>query len=194
MADREVVMSQWVLESTRNWVDQVVVGLSLCPFAKTELDRDRVHFVVTRASSEVELLAALAEELNRLDTSFPQDTSLLIHPEVCQDFSEYNQFLSSAEMLLQDLGMEGVYQIASFHPDYQFAGTQPDDAENYTNRSPYPMMHLIREEILEQALKSLEHPEEVPARNIDLLRGLGSEKMRQMLAGCFPKHSEEAQV
>jgi hypothetical protein len=132
-----------VINSVRKWVDQVVVGLQLCPFAKTELDRDAVHLVYTDASAETELLEALAVEIKRLDSEFPSDTSLLIHPNVCQDFEDYNQFLESAEMMLRDMGMEGVYQIASFHPQYQFADTQPDDAENYTNRSPYPMMHII---------------------------------------------------
>lgn len=180
-----------VINSVRKWVDQVVVGLQLCPFAKSEIDRDGVHYIFTPANSDAELLEALAMEINRLDTDFPDDTALLVHPNVCEDFAQYNQFLSSAEMLLRDMGMEGVYQIASFHPDYQFADTQPEDAENYTNRSPYPMMHLIREEILEQALKSLENPEDVPERNIALLRGLGSEKMKQMLDACMQSNVEE---
>ena len=180
-----ILSEENVINSARAWVDQVVVGLQLCPFAKTELDRNRVHFLYTAAESESELLEALAIEVNRMNTECPEDTSLLIHPEVCQDFSDYNQFLSSAEMMLGDMGMEGVYQIASFHPQYQFAGTQPEDAENYTNRSPYPMMHIIREEVLEIALKSLENPEEVPARNIELLKSLGTEKMKQMLNACI---------
>ena len=173
-----------VINSVRAWVDTVVVGLELCPFAKKELDRSGVHFVVTQANSEEELLEALALEIKRLDSEYPADTSLLIHPNACHDFADYNQFLSSAEMLLADMGMEGVYQLASFHPQYQFADTQADDAENYTNRSPYPMLHLIREEVLEQALKSLDNPEEVPARNIALLKSLGTEKMKQMLDAC----------
>lgn len=181
--------NQIVINSVKQWVDQVVVGLQLCPFAKTELDRGGVHYVLTEASSEVELLEALALEVRRLDTECPADTSLLIHPNVCQDFSDYNQFLESAEMLLEDMGMEGVYQIASFHPQYQFADTQPDDAENYTNRSPYPMLHIINEEVMEQALKSLEDPAAVPARNIELLRSLGSEKMKQMLSECVQNKS-----
>lgn len=160
------------------------MGLKLCPFAKTELDKGCVHFVYSHAASEADLLEALASEINRLNQGFPADTSLLIHPQVCQDFSDYNQFLSSAEMMLQDMGMEGIYQIASFHPDYQFAGTEPDAAENYTNRSPYPMLHIIPEEVLEQALKSLENPEQIPARNIELLRTLGTAKMQQMLLAC----------
>ena len=173
-----------VINSVRAWVDSVVVGLQLCPFAKTELDRQAVHYVLTQASNEVELLEALALEVRRLDSEFPQDTSLLIHPNTCQDFSDYNQFLSSAEMMLQDMGMEGVYQLASFHPQYQFAGTELNDAENYTNRSPHPMLHIINEEVMEQALKSLDDPSAVPARNIELLKSLGSEKMKQMLNAC----------
>lgn len=173
-----------MINSVRAWVDQVVVGLQLCPFAKQELDKSAVHFVVTQANSEEKLLEALAFELKRLDGEFPSDTSLLIHPNACQDFADYNQFLSLAEMLVEDMGMLGVYQLASFHPDYQFADTQAEDAENYTNRSPYPILHLIREEVLEQALKSLDDPDAVPVRNIELLRSLGSEKMKQMLSVC----------
>ncbi len=176
-----------IINSVKQWVDEVVVGLQLCPFAKTELDRAGVHFVLTQATSEIELLEALAGEIRRLDTRYPRDTSLLIHPLFGQDFDDYNQFLELAGMLLEDMGMVGVYQIASFHPHYQFAGTQPGDAENYTNRSPYPMLHLIREEELEKALAHFDHPEQVPQRNIQLLKSMGSEKMQSMLNSCLNK-------
>jgi len=129
----------------RRWVEDLVVGLNLCPFAGRELVRNRVRFVVTEATTEEQLLAALETELALLNNDPAVETTLLIHPDVLQDFFDYNQFLDTADQLLVHTELEGVYQVASFHPDYQFAGTAAYDAENFTNRSPYPMLHILRE-------------------------------------------------
>lgn len=168
----------------RRWVEDLVVGLNLCPFAGRELVRNRVRFAVTDAATEEQLLAALEMELALLNDDANIETTLLVHPEVLQDFFDYNQFLDSAERLLIRTELEGTYQIASFHPDYQFAGTVADDVENYTNRSPYPLLHILREESL--VLRIAAYPEvgQIPARNIEQMKFLGREKLQALIKGC----------
>ncbi len=162
-----------------------MVGLNLCPFAKRELVQNRVRFSVTDAVTEEQLLADLQAELELLSSDEAVETTLLIHPNVLQDFYNYNQFLSRADSLLEQMGLVGVYQIASFHPDYQFGGTEPDDVENYTNRSPYPMLHLIREESLERAIANYPDSDLIPERNIALLKSLGRDKIQALFQACF---------
>jgi hypothetical protein len=174
-----------IVNATRKWVEDVVVGYNLCPFAKRELVRNRVRFVVSEAGTEDELLQALHSELQRLEDEPEIETTLLIHPGVLNDFGPYNEFLDAADGLLAYLEMEGVYQIASFHPDYQFAETEPDAAENYTNRSPFPMLHLLREASLEAAIDSYPDVDGIPQRNIELMNELGTEKMRSILRSCL---------
>ena len=169
----------------RHWVETVVVGLNLCPFAKRELVNDRVRFSVSEAETEEQLLADLQAELELLNNDEAVETTLLIHPGVLQDFFDYNQFLNYVDSLLTQMELEGVYQVASFHPDYQFSGTRPDDVENYTNRSPYPMLHLIREDSLERAIAGYPHPDRIPERNIELLESLGRDKMQALLKACY---------
>src|SRR6056297_751823 len=174
-----------IIAATRKWVEEVVVGYNLCPFAKRELVRNRVRFVVSEAKTEDELLQALHSELQRLEDEPEIETTLLIHPGVLQAFAPYNEFLDAADGLLANLDMEGVYQIASFHPDYQFEGTEPDAAENYTNRSPFPMLHLLREASLEAAIDSYPDVDGIPEKNIELMNELGSDKMRSILHSCL---------
>ena len=180
-----------VISATRKWVEDVVVGYNLCPFAKRELVRNRVRFVVSEAETEDELLQALHSELQRLEDEPEIETTLLIHPGVLQGFGPYNEFLDAADGLLAYLDMEGVYQIASFHPDYQFAGTEPDASENYTNRSPFPMLHLLREGSLEAAIDSYPDVDGIPQRNIELMNELGSEKMRSILRSCLDESTRK---
>ncbi|MEX2476553.1 DUF1415 domain-containing protein [Marinobacter sp.] len=182
-----------IINATQKWVEDVVVGYNLCPFAKRELVRNRVRFVVSDAQTEDELLQSLHAELQRLDDEPDVETTLLIHPGVLQAFDAYNEFLDAADGLLSYLDMEGVYQIASFHPDYQFADTEPGSAENYTNRSPFPMLHLLREASLEAAIDSYPDVDDIPQRNIELMDKLGEEKMRNTLAACFGKSSTSAE-
>ncbi len=169
------------VESVRQWVETVVVGLNLCPFAKHELLNNRIRFCLSEAISQQQLLGHLRIELELLNKNESIETTLLIHPLVLEDFYEYNQFLNDAEFLLLELKLEGIYQIASFHPHYQFAGSELDDIENYSNRSPYPMLHLIREKSLEQAIANYPDVENIPERNIKLLRSIGLEGIKKLL-------------
>jgi len=171
--------------NVRQWLESLVIELNLCPFAKRELVKDRVRFAVTPAASEAALLQALHVELQLLEQDASIETTLLIHPQVLQAFSDYNQFLNAADNLLAGMGMDGVFQIASFHPDYQFGGTAPDDAENYTNRSPYPLLHLLREASLERVIADTLDVAEIPVRNIALMNGMGREQLQQLLQSCF---------
>ncbi|PXX89683.1 DUF1415 domain-containing protein [Marinobacter vulgaris] len=170
-----------ILDATRRWVSETVVGLNLCPFARRELVKERIRFVATDAGSEEVLLMALQDELVHLNEHPEVETTLLVHPGALRDFAEYNEFLAAADGLLEYLELDGIYQIASFHPDYQFGGTGPDDAENYTNRSPYPMLHLLREESLERAIAGYPGTELIPGQNIELMNRLGAEEMRRRL-------------
>ena len=165
-------------------METVVIGLNLCPFAKRELVNDRVRFSVTDATTEEALLMAQEAELELLERDRGVETTLLIHPQVLQDFFDYNQFLEYADALLVQMNLEGIYQIAGFHPQYQFAGTAPEDVENYTNRSPYPLLHIIREDSLEKAIASHPDPNAIPTRNIELMKSMGLEKLRTLLLGC----------
>ncbi|HAV74471.1 DUF1415 domain-containing protein [Limnobacter sp. UBA6514] len=174
-----------IIETTRRWVEQVVVAFNLCPFAKRELVKDRVRFVVSKAKDEATLLDELAHELALLNVDEAVETTLLIHPQVLQDFYHYNDFLEAADELLVDMNLEGVYQVASFHPDYQFGGTEPDDVENYTNRSPYPMLHLLREDSLSEAIDNYPEVDLIPERNIDCMNEQGLEKMQTLLNACL---------
>jgi hypothetical protein len=177
--------SDKIADAVKQWVNGFVVEMNLCPFARRELDAGRVRFFVSGAETEEQLLQDLQSELSLLNTDDSIETTLLIHPSVLQRFEDYNQFLDYAEGLLVELKLEGIYQIASFHPDYQFANTEPDDEENYTNRSPYPMLHLIREESLAQAVANYPDPEQIPERNIVLMKQIGREKLQQLFRRCL---------
>ena len=176
---------QQIIAAVRHWLEALVIELNLCPFAKRELVKDRVRFAVTPATSEDELLQALQTELALLQDNTDIETTLLIHPAVLQEFGDYNQFLNSADDLLAGLQLEGVFQVASFHPAYQFADTAADDAENYTNRSPYPLLHLLREDSLEQVIADTLDVEEIPVRNIALMNKMGSAALQKMLQACM---------
>lgn len=174
-----------IIKSTRKWLENVVIGLNLCPFAKRELIKDRIRFSVSNAKTEETLLADLEEEIALLNRDESLETTLLICPHILRDFYDYNQFLDYADVLLKQLDLEGVYQIASFHPNYQFAGTRPDDAENYTNRSPYPVLHILREDSIEHAVLNYPNADSIPENNIELMKNMGGDKLRNMLKACF---------
>lgn len=173
------------IASVRHWLETFVIELNLCPFAKREFDNNRVHFQLSNAGNEQDLIDDLQHELIRLNNDASIETTLLIHPHVLQDFYDYNDFLDLADALLVQLNLEGVYQIASFHPDYQFAETEIDDVENYTNRSPYPLLHLIREDSLAKAIAHYPNPEQIPERNIALLRKMGTDKVMAAFESHF---------
>lgn len=166
-----------VLQATRQWLERAVIGLGLCPFAKAVHVRQQVRFVLCDATDEAALRDALRAELLHLAAT-PEaetDTTLLVHPHVLQDFHAYNQFLDVAEAQVRALGLEGVLQVASFHPQYQFHDCAPDAIENYSNRSPYPTLHLLRESSIERAVAAFPDAERIYGANIATLRALGKQ-------------------
>jgi hypothetical protein len=168
---------------TRRWIQEMVIGLNLCPFARKVFDADRIRFVVSDAVDEIKLLESLSVELRTL-TSAPRssiETTILIHPHVLADFRDYNEFLAIADQRVEEWGFRGIIQIASFHPDYQFADTRADEIENYTNRSPYPMLHLLREESITEVAGDEAALLEIPERNVQTLRKLGIHAIRGKL-------------
>jgi uncharacterized protein len=164
-----------IIAATRRWLERSVIGLNLCPFAESVYRADRVRFRVSEQTSASGLLDELRSELIALHAAEPSrcETTLLIHPGVLEDFVEYNDFLEVAEAAVDELGLEGELQVASFHPQYRFAGTQSEDIENYTNRSPFPMLHLLREASIERAVAAVPDTDEIYRRNIRTLRNLG---------------------
>ena len=163
------------LDATRRWVERAVIGLNLCPFAKAVYVKQQVRFVLSDASTPEALLEELAEELVLLRDTDPEqvDTTLIVHPDVLTDFLDYNDFLDNADAAVEALDLQGEIQVASFHPDYQFAGTMPDDISNYTNRSPYPTLHLLREASIDRAVDAFPDPEVIVERNVKTLDALG---------------------
>lgn len=170
-----------VQEKIEAWVEGFVVKLNLCPFAKRELLAERVRYVVVDATTEAELLVKLEDELVYLQANNSTETTLVIHPYVLADFYQFNEFLEDVDELLATKQLEGVFQVASFHPNYQFAGTVPEDVENFTNRSPYPVLHLLREESLARAIAHHSDPDSIPEHNVELLKGLGLERVQALL-------------
>lgn len=164
-----------VIASTRLWVEKAVIGLNLCPFAKAVYVKNQVRFVVSEARHLDDFLEDLDRELDFLAAADPAetDTTLLIHPALFPDFMEFNDFMVMAEGAVGEHGLEGIIQIASFHPAYQFADTEADDISNYTNRAPYPTLHLIREESLSRAVAGFPDVDGIYERNIDTLKKLG---------------------
>jgi hypothetical protein len=165
------------IAATRTWLERAVIGLGLCPFAKAVHVRNQVRYVVSEAHNKDVLLDDLEHELRTLARASPEeiDTTLLIHPYVLQDFLDYNDFLEVADGIIEEVGLEGVLQVASFHPQYQFEGTAPDDITNYTNRSPYPILHLLREASVDAAVAAFPEAEQIFEKNIETMKRLGIE-------------------
>lgn len=180
-------MANAEIELVRNWVEQAVLGLGLCPFAGEHWHAGRVRLVVTDATSEANVLDALRVEVEFLDQADPAvtETTLLIIAKLLHEFEDYNEFLGRVNELGERLGWTGHFQIASFHPNYQFAGTRPDAPENFTNRSPYPLLHVLRESTVTRVLADYPDPDQIPSTNIATLRGLSDER-RQAIFGHFP--------
>jgi uncharacterized protein len=175
-----------VIADTRRWLERAVIGLNLCPFAKAVVVKDQVRFVVSDASTPEALAQQLVQELQHLAAADPGrlDTTLLIHPQVLQDFGDYNDFLEVADALLDELGLDGELQVASFHPDYTFADSEPDetsdDLADCSNRAPYPTLHLLREASIERAVAAFPDAGDIYQRNIDTLRRLGWDGWRAL--------------
>jgi hypothetical protein len=164
-----------VIAATQNWLEKAVIGLNLCPFAKAVHIKNQIRYVVSDATTPEALLEVLMAELELLAETNPAkvDTTLIIHPQVLGDFEDYNEFLDVADAALEDMQLDGILQVASFHPDYQFADTDQNDIENYTNRAPYPTLHLLREESVDRAVESFPEAEDIFEKNIETMRKLG---------------------
>ena len=173
-----------VIALTRAWIERAVIGLNLCPFARAPYSRGRIHYSVSEAIDCEALMQDLRAELDRLvEISGDEiETTLLIHPDVLNDFFDYNGFLDRVDITLRRLNLEGVIQVASFHPQYQFAGTLPGDLGNATNQSPFPMLHLLREDSIDRALAVLDEPESIFEANIATLERLGEQGWRALQA------------
>ncbi len=169
-----------VEQRTLAWLEGAVLDLKLCPFARRPYDQGRIRLAVSEAREPEAVLADLSRELAHLDHDPAVETTLLITPRALADFLDYNDFLDPVDALLAEHGGGGIYQVASFHPRYQFAGTAPDDAENYSNRAPYPILHILREDRLERALADYPDAEAIPERNIATLNRLGADHLRAL--------------
>ena len=179
-----------VERDTRAWLERAVIGLNLCPFAKAVYVKGQIHFVVSTAGDARALLDDLARELRALASIDPlvRSTTLLIAPDCLADFYAFNDLLGRADKLLRRLELDGTLQIASFHPRYQFAGTDPQDIGNFTNRAPYPTLHLLRESSIDQAVKAFPQAEQIFEQNIRTLERLGREGWDDLDVG--PSHDE----
>ena len=177
--------SSQVIEQTKKWIMEIVVGCNFCPFAAREMKKNSVRYKVEMSTDLEVCLQRFIEECIYLDGDETCETSLLIFPNAFREFSDYLDLVSYAEKLLKEKGYEGIYQVASFHPLYMFASTASDDAANYTNRSIYPMLHLLREERMEQALSNYPHPEQMPERNIRFAREKGEAYMKILRDSCL---------
>lgn len=164
-----------VIAVTRHWLTQAVIGLNLCPFAKAVHVKNQIRYAVSQAVDMEGVLTDLEAEIQTLVAADPEavDTTLLILPRALGDFLDYNDCLFFADRLIKQLRVEGIIQIASFHPHYQFEGSEPDDIENYTNRAPYPILHLLREDSIERAVQAFPDAEDIYERNQETLRRIG---------------------
>ena len=174
-----------VIAHIKAWLSSVIIAHGLCPFAKREFDNDRIHYAVIKAQTKEAQLQQLILECLALDNKPERETTLLIFPNSLSDFENYLDMAALAGALLKEQGYEGIYQLASFHSKYIFDGAPPNDAANYTNRSPYPMLHILREASVEQVLKSYPNPKKIPERNIELTRSLGEKEMKYLLAASI---------
>lgn len=172
-----------VIARTRRWIERAVIGLNLCPFAKAVYNKQQVRIVLSDATTEAALLAELGEELALLRDTGPEmiDTTLIVHPEVLQSFPDYNDFLDLADALVAEMSLEGVIQVASFHPDYQFADAEIGDVSNNTNRSPYPTLHLLREDSIDRAVAAYPDPSVLFERNIEVVEELGADAYNDLI-------------
>lgn len=176
---------QQIIIATQTWLTTFIIAFNICPFAHREQQRNSIRYRVAHPRDMEKALQTLAEECAYLDSNPETETTLLIFAEQFEAFDDYLEMLAIAEQLLTDQGYEGVYQLASFHPDYRFETDVDDDPANFTNRSPYPMLHIIRESSIERALQHYPDPENIPTRNIKVCRELGNNTLKALLADCY---------
>ena len=174
-----------IIEQTKTWINKVVIGCNFCPFAAKEVKRNSIHYTVIRSDDPATLLNSLSAELDRLDNNSGVETTLIIMPGVFPDFYDYLDNVALCEKFLKKEGKEGIYQIASFHPAYLFVGSSNDDPANFTNRSLYPMLQILRESSITEALANFPAPEKIPQRNIDFARQKGLAYMQILKESCM---------
>jgi hypothetical protein len=180
-----------VIADTVRWLERAVIGLNLCPFAKGVHTKGQIHYVVSEATDARGLAEQLQQELEALAEASPEvrDTTLLIAPQCLEDFLDFNDFLELADELIDAMDLGGILQVASFHPQFQFEGTEIDDVTNSTNRAPYPILHLLREESIDRAVEAFPEAETIFERNIDVLEQLGAEGWAKLDVGArCPMH------
>lgn len=182
MTTPDTVTPDTLVQDTQAWLEKAVIGLNLCPFAKAVHVKNQIRYVVCEARTPDALLETLGAELECLAQASPEkiETTLIIHPWVLTDFYDYNDFLDIADAAIEELDLGGIIQVASFHPDYQFADSEPDDIENYSNRSPYPTLHLLREASVDAAVEAFPEADEIYERNMETLRKLGEEGWKKL--------------
>lgn len=168
-----------IISQTKSWIEQFVIGYNLCPFAAQPFHQDRIKYVLVGGEEVEPLVETVFQECIHLQDTDPMEveTTILIHPGILTDFEDYLAVLGQMQDDLEELQLEGVVQLATFHPDYQFAGTNQNDPENFTNRSPYPMIHILREESVEKAINSHSDTENIPLENIKTMNGIGREAL-----------------
>lgn len=177
--------AETVIAKTKKWITDVVVGCNFCPFAARELKRNTVNYIVENSTDISVCLETFIRECMRMDDDDATETSFIIYTDMFADFEDYLDFVSLAEALLEQEDYEGVYQVASFHPQYCFDDVDENDASNYTNRSVYPMLHILREESIEKALENYPDPDAIPERNIDFARNKGAAYMQMLRNACL---------
>ena len=183
----DALSEERVVAATTAWLEKMVIGLNLCPFAISVHAKRQIRFAVSEAGDGQALLENLRLELDLL-TKAPAEqieSTLLIHPTALNDFADYNEFLWNCDLAIQEMELDGVIQIASFHPHYQFAGTSSDDVTNHTNRSPFPMLHLLRESSVSRAVEAYGATDDIYKNNMETLRKLGKIRIETMLKQCF---------
>jgi len=174
-----------IIEQTKKWIKDVVIGCNFCPFAAKEVKQNSIHYQVEKSIDKAACLQAFLNECIRLDKDDKIVTTLLIFPGAFQQFDDYLDLLADAETLLEENDYDGIYQVASFHPQYIFGNAPVNDAANYTNRSIYPMLHLLREEQIDQALERYPNPEKIPGNNINFAREKGVQYMKMLRDTCL---------
>jgi hypothetical protein len=180
-----------IIKQTRCWIESIVIANNFCPFVRNVFQQDHIAYHIIDSNDMEECLFEVIQACKNLDSNPSIETSLLIYPQQFEDFGQFLDFAELAEQLLIDQAYEGIYQLATFHPEYCFAETLADDPANYTNRSPYPMLHLLREESISIAADNYPDIDKIPERNIETAHNLGLEKMRTMLQDCFEKNKPD---
>jgi hypothetical protein len=180
-----MIENETVIAQTKKWITDMVIGCDFCPFAAKEINRNTIHYAIENSKKIGECLNAFLSECKNLDENKNIETCLLIYPQSFERFDDYLNLVMHAENLLKKKNYEGIYQVASFHPLYCFSDSSIDDAANFTNRSPFPMLHILREDSVEQALARYPHPEKIPENNINFTREKGYEYMKKLRDACL---------